>query len=400
MDINSFALGYSAGKKKGGVELNIAYGDTPPEDTTKLWVKTEEPSGIEISRYIDTGGVRLLREKLPIRMCRQGCARVGKYIYLFCGLDKSGNALNTIYRFDTETKETELLPQTIPNYFNVCCAVAFDTTIYVFGVKGSYAYAYKFNTTDYSIESAGEFSGVLPTFTNCYKIGTIVYFATVRTDSSTSKRYFAKYDIETNKFSVVGVYLNTGYYTNGACVGTKIYIMGGDFVNTGLRGYIYCFDTEKISISTLPATIANFASGNVCFAFGKYVYSIGGTSKPHPIIRLDTETYAVEEINSFLPFNLDYSALSSQDDEVYLFGGMVDNVKKDYIMKFNPNGEGVATDRSLRMFPDPDATKFVKINTKTESLDIGVTGIYKTNDSGKTELVESAIYKNGEWVDA
>ena len=28
----------------GGGELNIAYGDTAPEDTSKLWIKSEEPS--------------------------------------------------------------------------------------------------------------------------------------------------------------------------------------------------------------------------------------------------------------------------------------------------------------------------------------------------------------------
>ena len=33
----------------GGSELNIAYGDTAPEDTSKLWVKTTEPDSVEIS---------------------------------------------------------------------------------------------------------------------------------------------------------------------------------------------------------------------------------------------------------------------------------------------------------------------------------------------------------------
>ena len=49
-DWPSFALGFNTGKSKGGgVELNIAYGDTPPEDTSKLWVKTAEPNGVLIS---------------------------------------------------------------------------------------------------------------------------------------------------------------------------------------------------------------------------------------------------------------------------------------------------------------------------------------------------------------
>ena len=37
MDVNSFVIGYNKGKASG-LGLNIAYGDTPPEDTSKLWV--------------------------------------------------------------------------------------------------------------------------------------------------------------------------------------------------------------------------------------------------------------------------------------------------------------------------------------------------------------------------
>ena len=51
VDVPSFALGYSAGKKKGGsggsMELNIAYGNTAPEDTTKMWCKTSQADGVD-----------------------------------------------------------------------------------------------------------------------------------------------------------------------------------------------------------------------------------------------------------------------------------------------------------------------------------------------------------------
>ena len=33
-------------ESSGGSELNIAYGDTAPEDTSKLWIKSEKPSNI------------------------------------------------------------------------------------------------------------------------------------------------------------------------------------------------------------------------------------------------------------------------------------------------------------------------------------------------------------------
>lgn len=42
-------IGGVTGTLEGGAKLNIAYGDTAPTDTSKLWVKTTEPESVEIS---------------------------------------------------------------------------------------------------------------------------------------------------------------------------------------------------------------------------------------------------------------------------------------------------------------------------------------------------------------
>ena len=69
---NGVALGLAMGGvvESEGVKLNIAYGETAPEDTSKLWVKANEPNNIKIgsdienvesciestgTQYIDTG---------------------------------------------------------------------------------------------------------------------------------------------------------------------------------------------------------------------------------------------------------------------------------------------------------------------------------------------------------
>lgn len=36
-----------------GVKLNLAYGATPPEDTSKLWVKANEPTNVKVGSNID-----------------------------------------------------------------------------------------------------------------------------------------------------------------------------------------------------------------------------------------------------------------------------------------------------------------------------------------------------------
>jgi hypothetical protein len=83
----------------GGAELNIAYGDTAPEDTSKLWVKTTAPSkvhvgydfpSLEVATIADGssgegGDAEMLTEVLPTAL-RSACSvLVGTNIYLFGG---------------------------------------------------------------------------------------------------------------------------------------------------------------------------------------------------------------------------------------------------------------------------------------------------------------------------
>lgn len=51
----------------GEAELNIAYGETPPEDTSKLWIKANEPENIKVSNdigslitYIESTGTQAI----------------------------------------------------------------------------------------------------------------------------------------------------------------------------------------------------------------------------------------------------------------------------------------------------------------------------------------------------
>ena len=63
----------------GGASLNIAYGETPPEDTSKLWIKANEPNNIKIgsgtlsyiestgTQYIDTGYIANQNTKIKCK---------------------------------------------------------------------------------------------------------------------------------------------------------------------------------------------------------------------------------------------------------------------------------------------------------------------------------------------
>ena len=121
----------------GGGELNIAYGDTAPEDTSKLWIKSEEPSNISfpvvwnpeqiVEGIIDTG-TTLPQVKFGI-----GTAAVGTKIYLFGGYNSSSSTLNTIQVFDTTNNTIQTLSATLPQVTSAIGTAAVGTKIYLFG---------------------------------------------------------------------------------------------------------------------------------------------------------------------------------------------------------------------------------------------------------------------------
>ena len=82
-----------------GASLNIAYGNTAPSDTSKLWIKGNEPEEVTITtqQLLST-----LSTKLPTAAYGIGTTAVGTKIYLFGGYVSSSDRLNTINVFLTQ----------------------------------------------------------------------------------------------------------------------------------------------------------------------------------------------------------------------------------------------------------------------------------------------------------
>ena len=120
----------------GGGELNIHYGNTAPEDTSKLWIKSEKPSNISfpvvwkpeqiVEGITDTGTT------LPTAANSMGSAAVGTKIYLFGGSGENGR-INTIQVFDTTNNTIQTLSTTLPTPAYNMGSAAVGTKIYLFG---------------------------------------------------------------------------------------------------------------------------------------------------------------------------------------------------------------------------------------------------------------------------
>ena len=123
----------------GGGELNIHYGNTAPEDTSKLWIKSEEPSNISFPVLWNpeqiVEGITNTGTTLPTATSYMATAAVGTKIYLFGGYSKS--SVNTIQVFDTTNNTIQTLSTTLPQAKSAIGIAAVDTKIYLFGGRTS-----------------------------------------------------------------------------------------------------------------------------------------------------------------------------------------------------------------------------------------------------------------------
>ena len=151
-----------------GASLNIAYGNTAPTDTSKLWIKGNEPEKVTITIQQLLSTLSTLSTTLSKGTHDIGTAAVGTKIYLFGGNTSNGR-LNTIQVFDTTNNTISTLSTTLPTAAFVIGAVAVDTKIYLFGgncSSGTKSTIQVFDTTNNTISTL---STTLPT--NAKSIG-------------------------------------------------------------------------------------------------------------------------------------------------------------------------------------------------------------------------------------
>lgn len=146
---NGVALGLAMGGivESEGVKLNIAYGDTPPEDTSKLWIRANEPDKITFKKEVEGAeSVSLLDTYLPRNEysyveSAMGCASVGTKIYLFggnmsvYGIDNSNSITKFTLTSPLSQGNIELQTSFLNNVFKL---INTDTAQVEIGVENVY----------------------------------------------------------------------------------------------------------------------------------------------------------------------------------------------------------------------------------------------------------------------
>ena len=416
MDVNSFVIGYNKGKASapagGGVELNIAYGDTPPEDTSMLWVKTSEPRGLRVACNVNLSNHEYTNNRLPIELplnlCMHRCCAVGNKIYIIGGALNEGpdNVQDSIYVYDTETGEVKKSSATLSDrLFDPSCIVV-DKKIYIFG--GS----------------------------NCEK-----GFVPAQDSYMTRKAYI--FDTVTNKMTVL--YMPVPCLTNAgiASANGNIYLFGGQYrvyisgkiPNTVTSNYIYKYDGEEFkTVGSLPTTV----SSPTCFTWNGNIYVATSASK---LVRFDPTDDTVHDDVDVGNNNIMASCLCAT------VGGFIYGFKQDYFYRERPGDwkretiENPLLDEAACACDTPIGNKIYIVGGRTKpsnvirtldvtikppksvagivaidcaaktntevalskfanaTIKIGVNGVYKSNDDGKFEKISAAVFRDGNWND-
>ena len=319
---NIMRLGGGGAAGSGG-ELNVAYGLTPPSDTSKLWVRiADKPNEVTVKGSTSFGKQVVSPYGISTGpTTRQSLAYCNGHFYI--------KTYNTIYQYKDGTWETAVSATAdVFKHYTAPAVVIGNKIFYLFGHSND----------SYSIRAA---------------------------PSGNSTKYILVFDTETNTYTNVAVsgISNSCQLGSAVVIGTKIYFTAGQVGETGFSGYeyssrIYEIDSENLSIATYIGNI--YAAGNdmrgaSVVAVGSILYSKrvhwgsdGSIPYRDYIESFDTETKISSRTeilvnkasvkNSFMPgINV--------GEHIYWFGGITkgyepnnlyyDNASVDYAQRFN-----------------------------------------------------------------
>jgi hypothetical protein len=397
----------------GGAELNIAYGDTPPEDTTKLWCKCSEPSGVHIGYGLPTQEVATVAEgsdgvkiselavTLPQALRDSSAVAVGNKIYVFGGqtTGSSDSRVTTIYRIDTENLSCTRVSSSLTASVGIAC-VTVDKKIYLFGggTKGA-SYSkdiYCFDVKNEALSKKGTMA-YERSHIGAAMVGDKIYlFGGKKSGTSTERtNIITCYDLTTNVDTLLPTSLPATLEKPMTVVkGTDIFIMGG-IDDSDSTDKIYCYNTQSGKITTIDKVLPY-------------------KSYQSKLVMIDDNHGFIVGYQNMLSFNLatmefgelmdlpSRSAFASTNIEskIYRVGGTVDNVAVDTIQCIEIEGEmNVALENGLlAIVQSQGGTVFPLVATDTTHIQIGIYKVYKGNADGVGEKVETALYKDGAWA--
>ena len=388
---------------RSSTEMNVAFGNTAPDDTSKLWIKTAEPESLEARLSFDFVGNEQLRSatlSMPTSVYYSAAAAMGKKIYIFGG---GQSASDMILVYDTEANTVQRLSETLPYKVHALSAATVGSKIYLFGGNGeseTFNKIWIFDPATNTLESPGVNMPDKLYLSATAVVGKKIFLfgGAYRGSSSVQcKRNIYMFNTESNSIAKLGTSFSVDLYgATAAAVGTKIYIFGG-YKNPTFYDSIYRFDTESYTLTALETVLPNPVYLALSAAIGSTIYVFGGSRSSggglNTILRFNTLTETLETIDTTLAKNIYGTPCVAIGSKIFVFDGVgaasdgplvntfVVNIDlPENHMLIETSGAG----NTVRLFPN---------------MEIGIKNIYLGNADGLGERIPAALYKNGEWIE-
>lgn len=290
--------------------------------------------------------IKSLDTKLPTPTSYTCAVGVGTNIYLFGGSTAVGS-LDSIYKFDTETKTITLLETKLPAATANITGVTDGAKIYLCGEDlSSRYYLWVFDPDTESITDTGL---LLPNYNSTHKPvirpdGTTIYY------SGHGAKY--RYAITLSSLSIGTNGTDYSYLTD------EMHYCGGSLYHVGVlrydalkNGYLLVASNGGVistvnSVNTISAVV-----GTKLYIFGGCTATVLGSARVygdyHTSIRVyDPTINKLLELSVKLPYAVStLNTIATVGEKIYLFGGYDSTNKErvDTILEFDTNSQTIVT---------------------------------------------------------
>jgi hypothetical protein len=384
---------------------NIGYGDTAPEDTTKLWAKTSKAKKVIATKDLTWENGNRPHSVSPIQKGNSvyaGDGSVctdGEFIYSVYG--------NKVYKHNIETGERTTICSLSSYAYCSACGVI-DSKLYIFGGSTSLTSGPSNNGYVVDLESS-----VVSELATKYKIKDMGYVCVGSklhmfggSSSNASSSYYqtqhAIYDPETDTMSTAASLTGKTVSPSCAAADNAIFILGGVGTNNnqpeGKKLSKYDIESDVLSV---VMELPQLSYGRALCCDGRKLYMICGQSHGSSGYTNYTTIDYYDLDSGEIVRCMDDCGTSGRVSLAMVRGDKIIFVKRtnSYLYEYayrigNPSLENGV----LQIIQQLDANIFTLINNDTIMAEIGVKEVYKGNENNEAEPVESAIYQDGAWT--
>lgn len=384
----------------GGAELNIAYGDTAPTDTSKLWIKSAKPANIEFA-YLASGAplnYYALLTALPYRMRHQPVSMLGTKIYVF---GSSAYPKKNIYVFDVVTNTVSTFEQAFDYSLDEGQAVTIGDKIYVLSCNksssGYYMYEYNPETnvmTQQKYFTAGGSSAMIAFENQIYTIG-----GTATNDYP--HKFVYRYDPIAKAIITVGTMPNSLHKACSVSYGRYIYAFGGRSYQNSK--YVSQLKVIRINVDTseiveLDAAFTEEVYDMVAIKLGKDIYLMGSYGQSSSVYHFDAET---ETLNPTPLPNVGFINQTGvrgvqYGNVLYCMGGGLNSAASNAgIGKFVGT---IDLNQGKILIHEGEGEYYFDALSAPTKVEIGVRNVYIGNSNNEAKYLDAFIYKNSKWI--